>query len=203
MGHAIRAGVRARPDDVTLQLDWSNAFNSLSRQSMLNAVALRAPQLLRFAAWMYASPSKLWVAGCGDNEHLLWSRSGVRQGDPCGPLYFALSMQSVLEWVQEMYANAGLRVIAYHDDVFLQGPPDIVVQACAAIEKRGGDNGLQLQRRKCTLYSPNSAHATAAVAKLQGVTLCTEGLLVAGCQSALMHSSEGMLPSVPAKRCVW
>jgi hypothetical protein len=46
LGHAVRAGTLAHPDDVTLQLEFKNAFNSLSRKAMLKAVAARAPQLL-------------------------------------------------------------------------------------------------------------------------------------------------------------
>ena len=43
MGHAIRTGVLEHPDDVTLQLDFKNALNSLHRDEMLNATAKRAP----------------------------------------------------------------------------------------------------------------------------------------------------------------
>jgi hypothetical protein len=53
LGHAIRADILAHPEDVTLQLDFKNAFNTLSREAMLKAVADRAPQLLKLALWMY------------------------------------------------------------------------------------------------------------------------------------------------------
>jgi hypothetical protein len=63
MGHAIRAGIAEDPSRVTVQLDWRNAFNTVSRDAMLKAVAQRAPALLPFAAWMYKQPGRLWVAG--------------------------------------------------------------------------------------------------------------------------------------------
>jgi hypothetical protein len=49
IGHALRAGMQAEPNSVTIQLDWKNAFNTLSRQNMLGAVAARCPALLPLA----------------------------------------------------------------------------------------------------------------------------------------------------------
>jgi hypothetical protein len=57
VGHALRAGLSCCPNDVTLQLNFQNASNSVSRQSLLQAVACRALRLLPFAAWTY------WVHG--------------------------------------------------------------------------------------------------------------------------------------------
>jgi hypothetical protein len=88
LGHAIRAGVSEHPDHVTLQLDFSNEFNKLNRNAMRNAVASRAPQLLKYVRWSYMQASPLRLAKVEDP---LWSKAGVRQGDPCGPALFALS----------------------------------------------------------------------------------------------------------------
>jgi hypothetical protein len=49
--HALRSGLSCCLGDVTLQLDFRNAFNSVSRTALLQAVAARAPHLLPFAAW--------------------------------------------------------------------------------------------------------------------------------------------------------
>ena len=43
MGHAVKAGQIAHPDQVTVQLDFKNAFNTLCRESMLTAIQERAP----------------------------------------------------------------------------------------------------------------------------------------------------------------
>ena len=91
LGHAIRAGVKAHPEDVTLQLDFKNAFNMIHRGAMLQAVASRAPQLLKFAQWTYQKASPLRLPGAPPDVPALWSKPGVRQGDPCGPLFFALN----------------------------------------------------------------------------------------------------------------
>jgi Reverse transcriptase (RNA-dependent DNA polymerase) len=49
---------------------------------------------------------------------VLNSQAGVRQGDPCGPLFFALALQPVLETTLAAEADADL--LAYADDVTLQ-----------------------------------------------------------------------------------
>jgi hypothetical protein len=84
VGHALRSGLSCCPGDVTLQLDFRNAFNSVSRTALLQAVASRAPRLLPFAAWTYRSHGPLVVRGAPADAPPLTSQSGVRQGDPCG-----------------------------------------------------------------------------------------------------------------------
>jgi hypothetical protein len=88
--HALRSGLSCCPEDVTLQLDFRNAFASVSRTALLQAVASRAPRLLPFAAWTYWSHGLLVIQGA-PAAHC--SQSGVRKGDPFGPLLFALDLQ--------------------------------------------------------------------------------------------------------------
>jgi hypothetical protein len=178
LGHAVRAGILAHPEDVTLQLDCKNAFNSLCRATMLRAVAERAPQLFRFALWMYKHASQLWLPEAPPDRGPLWSRSGVRQGDPCGPLFFALAIQSVLEEVQ--CSNPNIRVIAYLDDIVLQGPCSEVVAAYEAINSQLKEQGLVVQPNKSRVYSPTIANAE-LVSKGHGIALGEEGIVVAGC----------------------
>jgi hypothetical protein len=85
---------------------------------MLDAVAQRCPALLPMAAWAYGRHSHLLV------HQSPWtgvsSQSEVRQGDPLGPLLFALTLQGPLE---EVAAMGLARPLAYADDKFLQGAP--------------------------------------------------------------------------------
>jgi hypothetical protein len=110
VGHALRSGVSCCPGDVTLQLDFQNAFYSVSRTALLQAVASWALRLLPFAAWTYRSHRPLVVRGAPADAPPLTSQSGMRQGDPCGPLLFALALQGPLERVQEAFPD--FRVVA-------------------------------------------------------------------------------------------
>jgi hypothetical protein len=110
VGHALAAGIAAELDCVTVQLDLRNTFNTLSRQRMLEAVAQRCPSLLP-----HATPTPLRLRG---SAATMASTRGVRQGDPCGPLFFALALQGPLEELRELDLA---RPLVYADDVFLQG----------------------------------------------------------------------------------
>ena len=66
------------PDDhVIVKLDFSNAFNSLHRDAMLNAVADRIPSIYKFCHLSYSQPSVLKF-----NNHHIMSEEGPQQGDP-------------------------------------------------------------------------------------------------------------------------
>jgi len=192
LGHAIRAGVMEHPDDVTVQLDFKNAFNTLSREAMLKAVAKRVPQMLIYAQWMYKQASPLWLAETPVGAAPLWSKAGVRQGDPCGPLFFALTLQDALRATQLW--NDDVRVIAYLDDVFLQGPSDAVTLAYYDLQQQALNIGLDLQPAKCTVYSPNTSNAEEIGDRL-GFTVNPGGIVAAGClASAQVVTGQSVSP---------
>ena len=85
---------RWRPGEgwVLVQVDLTNAFNSIDRQKVLEAVKARAPHLLPFALSCYGRHSSLYCRG-----EVIGSQQGVQQGDPLGPLLFALAWQEVAE----------------------------------------------------------------------------------------------------------
>ncbi len=177
IGHALKAGIAADPDRVTLQMDWTNAFNSLQRKPMLDAIAERQPTLLPFATWVYRQPSRLFVSGAPEGTPPIMSECGVRQGDPCGPLYFALTLQGPLESMSRRYPEAPGR--AYLDDSFLQGRAEHVIRAFPALCDLGAAIGLVARPDKCGVYSAN-VQAAAEVAQALGIAHCTAGLMVAG-----------------------
>jgi hypothetical protein len=105
VGHALWSGLLCCPGDVTLQLDFQNAFNSMFQQALLQAVASRAPRLLPFASWICRSHGPLVIRGAPADAPPLTSQCRVRQGVPCGPLLLALDLQGDLEEVQDAFPD--------------------------------------------------------------------------------------------------
>ena len=68
----------------TLLLDFSNAFNSISRSCMFEEIRARIPSM---AAWMESSYGIHPILRFGN--HTIGSQCRVQQGDPLGPLGFA------------------------------------------------------------------------------------------------------------------
>ena len=106
----------------------------------------------------------------------LVSRTGVRQGDPCRPMFFALALQPILEAVRD--AHPDVAVVAYADDVFPLGAPTALPVAYRAFPARAKAIGLHARPAQCTVYSP--ASDVSPVATQLGVTHAPDGLVAAG-----------------------
>ena len=113
----------------TLLLDFSIAFNSIGCRPMFKEEKSRIPSLSTWLEFCYNSPSFLHFG-----DHTINSTCRVQQGDPLGPLGFALTLHSVIEKVtseiQGQLANAW-----YLDDDTLCGSPDDLNLALSVIEE--------------------------------------------------------------------
>ena len=108
--HAARRYVdNLNRDEAVVKLDFRNAFNSLRRDSILEAIHASLPEAYSYVHASYASPSHLSFA-----ENII-SNEGIQQGDPMGPLLFCLTLHPVLS-----RCSSELR-IAYLDDITLGG----------------------------------------------------------------------------------
>ena len=130
-----------------LQVDLKNAFNTISREALLNEVAVVAPDLFAWASTCYAQHSFLFAQG-----HVLSSEQGVQQGDPLGPLFFALTWQRVVRTLPE-----GLSINSWYlDDGHLVGDPSTLDAALRCIEVEGAALGVTLNVQKCKIWGPGS-----------------------------------------------
>jgi hypothetical protein len=80
----------ADDDHILIKLDFSNAFNCLRRDSMLEAVYREIPEIYNFCHLSYASSSYLSFG-----DQIILSEEGSQQGDPLGPLLFSLTVNPI------------------------------------------------------------------------------------------------------------
>ena len=96
----------ADAEKVLLKVDFENAFNCVDRKCFLEQCRQHFPGLAPWAEWCYDSPSHLFFG-----DHRIASESGVQQGDPLGPLLFALALQPVLQALHEQRTEGGLQLV--------------------------------------------------------------------------------------------
>src|SRR6218665_466487 len=143
--HAARKYVTAMPQDhVFVKLDFSNAFNSLHRDVMLQSAYTVMPEIYSFVHQSYSSASVLKFGSFSISSQL-----GPQQGDPLGPLLFCLPLQPVLHSL-----TSDLRM-GYLDDLSLGGSPDIVAKDIETLASLNSSLGLNLNLNKCEFYSPS------------------------------------------------
>ena len=132
----------------SLLLDFSNAFNCVNREMMFEEVRARIPSI---AAWMECCYGAQPLLHFGD--HTILSCCGVQQGDPLGPLGFALALHPIVERINRELSTLLINVW-YLDDGTLCGSAQDLLKALAIIEEEGPSRGLYLNRSKSVLFIP-------------------------------------------------
>ena len=78
---------------VTIKVDVKNAFNSLPRWLIRLGVLKFSPELINYFDWSYGSCTKLVMINGVVIGH---SETGLRQGDPLGPMFYSMGIQLIL-----------------------------------------------------------------------------------------------------------
>ena len=140
-------------DFAVLKIDFLNAFNLVSRDALLHDCAVHFPGLLPWATWCYSSHPILWHP-LGS----LTSELGVQQGDPLGPLIFALVLHRIVQSIDA--DNDCLNILFqawYLDDGVLAGKKSSVLRALMLIQEMGPKLGLHVNIAKCELFCKSNA----------------------------------------------
>ena len=146
--HTVRAWTKRHEgahNKVLLKLDFSNAFNRISRCQVLESAVMHFPGLARWVTWCYQQPSALRF---GDT--MIPSAGGVQQGDPLGPLLFATAIHQL---TQDLRAGPLDLALFYLDDGIIAGDVASVGAALSHIQTRGVELGLALNAAKCEVVA--------------------------------------------------
>ena len=143
--HSIRVAQLADPTLVVLKVDCSNAFNSVSRYAMRNAVNMHLPQLNKYMFQAYGRPSTIVC-----EEGSITSTTGGFQGDPLMPTLFSAALFPV----DEALGLAGLTArFWYLDDFIALGTRECVLKALKVLAAELPKIGIHLNWSKSATYS--------------------------------------------------
>ncbi len=147
----------ARPGVWILAVDLSDAFSSLSRDRIKQAVRDKVPELSALAeAWLPTSTQH--VAGGGSGRTcLVEQRYGVDQGCPMSPGFFALGTADDLQLGRAAVRrrDAAGDCGAFLDDTYFMGQAHGVFPGFEAWKQSIESKGLSVNMRKTQLWSPD------------------------------------------------
>ena len=148
MTHRLRQTIEKHwhhNDFVVFKVDMSNAFNTIDRNLIMHHCK-HFPELLAWAKFCYGDHPKLWhKLGSLSSQH------GVQQGDPLGPLFFALGLHSVVKDIDE--ACQPLLHCWYLDDGVFCGTKGDLTKLLRILNDATPITGLNVKLSKCELYS--------------------------------------------------
>ena len=130
-------------DKCLLKIDFKNAFNLISRESIISQVAKYFLGLLNWTLFILLPESKLFIG----NEFILSSR-GVQQGDPLGPLLFSLALKKRTDIITTKFHNLNLSLF-YLDDGIIIGDIHEVKLTLDTILQVSSDLGFEINISKC------------------------------------------------------
>ncbi len=100
------------------------------------------PAMSAWTQWCYGERTMLLY----DHEHVIWSESGVQQGDPLGPLYFCCGLNPLVNEIQALNPEYNKW---YMDDGGIIGSVELLKKVWKLLKERGPEFGLILNPEKC------------------------------------------------------
>ena len=165
--HTARSFIRNhQTNSVLLKVDITNAFNSIHRNKVLEAVSKHIPSLFKYVHSSYAVSSFLAFG-----SDLIYSEEGVQQGDPLGPLLFCLTIHPIISHLSSPLNRW------YLDNGTLGGSPTKVLADFKFIQSEGIKYGLQVNPGKCEVVALSDSSSTTSFEHVQQVSVADLTLL--------------------------
>ena len=146
----------ALPGAALLAFDATNAFNSLPRQTVLNAVGRRAPSLLPVAnAWLTRPTMHVFWDNSGTPMPVS-AQTGVDLGCPLSPAFFAVGIADALARAHDrlQVLSPTSRLFPYLDDVLVVVPAASAALAHDVVREEMARAGLEFNADKTQIFAP-------------------------------------------------
>jgi len=134
---------------ILLQIDVSNAFNSIDRAPILRFVRSNLPEAAAWTQWMLTASAPLYLG----EKHLACT-TGVQQGDPLGPLLFAAGLHEVISTIAN--DNPAAWCVWYLDDGTIVGDLAALNSVACRLQEQLATIGLEINVGKCHIMSSSS-----------------------------------------------
>ena len=120
-----------------LKIDFTNAFNSVDRRTFINEVEIMLPSIYNWVVYCYGLRSILDYDG-----FTIQSSCVVQQGDPLGPLLFALALNTL---IAKINASCSLALqIWFFDHGTLIGCKSDLLKALENLSTEGKQSGFEV-----------------------------------------------------------
>ena len=136
-----------------LKIDFSNAFNNIIRDKILEATTAYIPDLLPFV-----HSALLW------GGHQLLSSEGIQQGDPLGPMLFCLTTHELVSSLRSEFKAF------YLDDGTMGGDIEALTLDLTKIREQGQALGLSLNMSESELISHDQSAVEVMTSSFPGLS---------------------------------
>ena len=158
-GHLFGALVNHTPGKAMQLVDFTNAFNSIRRRPIFEALEKYLPCLLPWFRWMYGGSSTLHFA---DGSPAVTCGTGVRQGDPLACLLFCLGIHDALREAQRLHPE--LTILADLDDVTVLGEVAAMPAFLDTLQRLTDPLGLRVHPEKSVAWTRRDSRHVASMA---------------------------------------
>jgi hypothetical protein len=163
-------------DNVIIKIDISNAFNSISREAIKDGIMRYCPYLLSYFLWAYGDATDLVLI---NGKVIGQSSSGVRQGDPLGPIFFSLGFHGPLLDTKEAFPDVDL--MAYLDDGVFHSNITRAIEALKFFTTALKKVNLKINLKKTVIFGNSHIVDNFFDPDLPDICHSSHGFVVLGC----------------------